>query len=42
MYMRLHAAMLGPETAAVTDTPSVARLELRGSFSIPEVKVCEF
>ena len=40
--MRLHAPMLGPETAAVMDTPSVARLELRGSVSIPHVVLCEF
>ena len=40
--MRLNAPMLGPETAAVMDTPSVARLELQGSVSIPQVVLCDF
>jgi len=40
--MRLHAPMLGPETATVVDTPSVARLELRGSVSFPQVVLCDF
>jgi len=40
--MQLHAPMLGPETTAVMDTPSVARLELRGFFSIPQVVLGDF
>ena len=40
--MRLHAAMLGPETAAVIHTPSVAHLELRRSVSIPQDVLGEF
>jgi len=40
--MQLHAPMLGPETAAVMDTPSVARLELRGFISIPQVVLSDF
>jgi len=40
--MRLHAPMVGPETAAVMDTPTVARLELRGSVTITQVVLGSF
>jgi len=40
--MQLHAPMLGPKLAAVMDTPSVARLELRSFISIPQVVLGDF
>ena len=38
----VHAPMLGPDKAAVIDTPNVARPELRDSVSIPQVVLAAF
>jgi len=38
----VHSLMLGPDKAAVTDTPKVALLELRGFVSIPQVVFAAF